>query len=182
MSSSESENKVAEGTPRMPTPPMRRVTVNALTDAGWVAGSLHVPLQVRLVDYLNRAPDFLSLTEVFMEGHAEAIAYLALQRQAIVFMLVEGQEESLSVEDTGIMDEHLVSCLFRMGSLKGKIMVKPGTRLSDVLAKQRKFIAVTECTYWLRAHQGGDASAKYGPFLLLNRDKIVGLSEHTAPA
>ena len=161
---------------------MRRVTVNALSDAGWVTGSLHVPLQVRLIDYMNRAPDFLSLTDVFMEAHTQGIPFFALQRHAIVFLIVEGQEEPQSVEDTGIVEEHLISCLLVMGSLVGKVMVKPGVRLSDALAKRKKFMPVTECTYRLRVPRTKDITEEYRPFVLLNCDKIVGLSERSSSA
>ncbi len=163
-------------TPITPTN-LRRVTLKAMTDAGWIAGTLLVPSSVRLVDYMERAPSFLSLSEVFMQAHSKGLPFFALQRNAIEFMAIEGAEDPSSAEDTQIMEDHSISCLLTNGTLKGKIAVKPGLRLSDYLTKHHKFIPVKECSYNVRIPQSRSVAEEFSAFVLLNSERIVGLSE-----
>jgi len=173
----ETETPPPSGTPRN----LRRVTVRALTDAGWIAGTIHVPVAARLVDYMDRAPSFLSLSDVFMEAHSKGVPFFALRHEAITFISVGGEEDASSTEDGGIMDDHSVSCLLPGGVLKGKVAVKPTFRLSDYLLKHHRFVPVRVCTYHVRVPQTGAVANEAADFVLLNAQKIIGLSERGDP-
>lgn len=156
---------------------LRRVTIKAMTDAGWITGTIHVPTSVRLVDYMVRAPSFLSLSDVYMQAHSKSLPFFALQRHEIDFMAIDGSEDPSSADDSQIMEDHSISCLLSGGILKGKIAVKPGLRLSDFLAKQRNLVAVKECAYRVRVPQSRGVADEFCPFVLLNSEKVIGLSE-----
>ncbi len=160
----------------------RCITIKAMTDAGWVAGTLHIPSAVRLVDYMERAPGFLPLSDVFMQAHTKRIPFFALQQHAIEFMAIEGDEDPSSAEDTQIMEDHSVSCLLTKGILKGKIFVKPGFRLSDYLAKPHQFIPLQSCTFQVRASKTQQPADEYAPFILLNPARVIGFSERSEQA
>ena len=156
---------------------MRRVTVNAFTEAGWVAGSVHIPGQIKLADYLNRASDFLALTEVFMEAQAVEIPFFALRRGAI-HLLTSGELDEPQVPDGMIpLEEHNISCILSLGRLKGIIRTKPGIRLSDILAKQKTFVAIANCTYEIRSPQTRKINREEHSLILVNCGSIIGLSE-----
>lgn len=166
-----------KGTWNAPPGGMRRVTVNAMTRAGWAAGSLHVPQHVRLVDFLNRAPDFLSLTEVFMDRHKSEIPYLALQRQSILFLVVDPSEYNPAGEEAAIVEDHTVTCIFDVGRLKGRAPIKAAARLSDTLAKHKAFLPLHDCIFELRLPWSAEVIKERQPFVLLNCSQVVGLSE-----
>ena len=160
----------------------RRLTIKAMTDAGWVAGTLHIPSAVRLVDYMERAPGFLPLSNVFMQAHTKRIPFFALQQHAIEFMAIEGDEDPSSAEDTQIMEDHSVSCLLTKGILRGKIAVKPGFRLSDYLAKHHHFIPLRSCTFQVRAPNSQSTVDEHAAFILLNPARVIGFSERSDQA
>ena len=160
---------------------LRKVIIKAMTDAGWVAGTLHVPSAARMADYIERAPGFLPLSDVFMQRHSKRLPFFAVQQSAIEFMAIEGGEDSSSVEDTQIMEDHSISCLMTKGMLKGTIAVKPGFRLSDHLAKHHKFIPIKECTYQVRGQQSKSPVEESSPFVLVNSDRVIGVTEKSNP-
>lgn len=157
----------------------RCITIKAMTDAGWVAGTLYAPSAVRLVDYMERAPGFLPLSDVFMQAHSKRIPFFALQQHAIEFMAIEGDEDPTSAEDTQIMEDHSVTCLLTKGILKGKIFVKPGFRLSDYLAKHHQFIPLRSCTFQVRASKSQPLVDEHSAFILLNPARVIGFSERS---
>lgn len=160
---------------------LRRVSVRALTEAGWIAGDLHVPRFVEVAGFLNRDQDFLSLTDVFAEGRDDAMSYLALQRHAIYFFICVREEDPVEPDDLGIQDRHTVSCLMSVGSLKGSMVTKPGVRLSDRLARHRAFLSVTECKFRVRDPFSHEGFKEKHPLVFLNAEKIIGLAENGPP-
>jgi len=160
---------------------LRRVTIKAMTDAGWIAGTLFVPSAARLADYMERAPSFLPLSDVFMQAHSKRLPFFAVQQSAIEFIAVEGAEDSSSVEDTQIMEDHSISCLMAKGMLKGIIAVKPGFRLSDYLAKHHRFIPIKDCTFRVRGQQSESVDEESSPFILVNSERVIGVTERSNP-
>jgi hypothetical protein len=158
---------------------LRRVTIKAMTDTGWITGTIFVPASVRLSDYMVRAPHFLSMSDVFMQAHSKGLPFFALQRNAVEFMAIDGNEDPASAEDTQIMEDHSISCLLSGGILKGNIAVKPGLRLSDYLAKHNEFVPIKECTYRVRVPQSREVAEEFCAFVLLNSEKVIGLSERS---
>lgn len=160
---------------------LRRVSVRALCEVGWIAGDLHVPQQVRIADYLNRNRDFLNLTDAFAEGQDEEMPYLALQNRAIYFVVCTYDEEALAAGEFGVMEPRRIDCLIAAGTVSGLVAVKPGIRVSDRLANHRAFLAVTNCTYQMRDPYNGETFEEKRPCIFLNTDKIIGIAEAESP-
>lgn len=161
---------------------LRRVGVKAITEAGWVAGTLHVPTSVRLADFLERAPNFLSVSDVQMPSRSNERPFFALRRSSIEFLVVDGEEDPTSANHTQIMEDHSVLCLLPNARLRGTIAVQPGFRLSDYLARDTPFIPVTGCTYQVRATDVNAAAKESAAFVLLNSEKVIGVSERDDPS
>lgn len=161
---------------------MRRFAVKAVTEAGWIEGTILVLSSVRIADYMERAPSFLSMSEVHVAARAGERSFFALGRSAIEFLIVDGEEDPTSADYTQIMDDHAVVCLMPNARLKGTIAVQPGYRLSDYLAKHTHFVPVTRCTYQVRAHDANAATKEKAEFVLLNTEKLIGVSERDDPS
>lgn len=159
----------------------RMITARILTQAGWVAGSLHVPGSVRVVDYLDRRQsNFIPMTDVILESSDNPIPFLDMHRNAIDFIAVPDAQELASVRESGIPVEHHVACLLRIGYLNGVIRVRAGMRLSDFLDHSRGFVPIFDCEYNVRDPWSNKVFKEHEPHLLLNTQAVIGFSEKPA--
>lgn len=151
--------------------------VRVLTDSCWLVGKLVAPAQLSFADYLDRAPEFLSLTDVILEGRPKTLPLFALHRDAIVFMLIETDQPLVSSKTPKDSVEHAISCLIAQGSLVGTMRILRGVRLSDYLSKNTGFVVVEDCHYRIRDPWSREVLDHRERAILLNTQAVIGISE-----
>ena len=155
----------------------RQLTVNVFTAAGWIAGTLRLPPEVRIADHLNIAPEFFPLTDVFMEAHSKEMPFFAMRRDAIHFMTIDVPDEINGVDDPTVYDEHKVDFLTTFGRMRGKVYTRQGVRLTDKFMKDNYFVATYNCRYEIRHPKEKDTDRAKVNFLLIGTDQVIGFSE-----
>lgn len=159
---------------------IRVVPTRILTSAGWIVGKLHVASEWRMISYLNSAPEFFMIADVVIEGRAKVLPLFTLQRSAIVFIVVETEEDRATDMPVRNGVEHSVSCLMRNGSLDGRLDVTRGVRLSDFLSKARGFVLLRDAHFQLRNPWDTRTIDHREPVVLLNPNAVIGVSESVA--
>jgi hypothetical protein len=127
-------------------PNQRRVKVDVLATAGWVTGTMHVPVKTCLAAALNRKGQFIALTDVMTDPCAPRLAFLALRRDAIMLVIpdAEGLDRVATVQP-GSHHDALVRCFFASAVAEGHTQVLDGLRVSDFLETNPGFITLTGC-------------------------------------
>ena len=134
-------------------PNQRTVRVDLLAIAGWVTGTLHVPLKSSLAAYLNKNAEFMPLTQVPLDENAPPLEFLALRRQAILLVLPDADDVDQHLGgQTGSFDRSRVRCIFPDASVEGTIQLLAGLRVSDFLETSPGFIVLSDCS--LTSEQG----------------------------
>ncbi len=161
----------------LPGREVRLVPTRILTAAGWIVGKLHVASEWRMISYLNNAPEFFTLADVVLEGRPKVLPLFTLQRSAIVFIVVETDEDRMT--DTPVRNgiEHAVSCLLQNGSLYGRLDVARGVRLSDFLSRAKGFVLLRDAHFQLRNPWDERSIDHREPVVLLNPHAVIGVSE-----
>ena len=156
-------------------PEQRTIPIWAVTTAGLVQGTLHIPKNHVLLDHLN-AREMLTLTDVLVRDATQRIPFFALRRSQTLAIAPPGDED---VADAGprraSLVHHSVVCLTVGGSVAGKLAVVKDVRVSDFLANQAGFFALGD----VRASLGA-LPAQQLPTLLLNGQLVVGVTEFAA--
>lgn len=166
-------------------PAQRKVACRIFTPAGLLSGTLHVPQEQTLIDFLNGAGHFLTLTEVILPGHKKALPFFALARGSAVLVLPQGDGLVVDEERSSFRTElHQVSCLFSGGLLMGTLALPEEVRVSDELMATKGFLLMNHCTVGLDAGGSGQASeAGGGPameaatFAIVHAPHIIGVAE-----
>lgn len=160
----------------------RLVPMSFLTTAGWVAGTLHVPVSNRLVDFLDHSREFVPLTDARLEARSAELAFFGLRRHAIVAAIPPPAETLASAQATQRTGEHDVWCLLRWGSAQGRLEVPVGTRVSDYLAKHTGWLVLRSARLHLRDPWSLQPIDREEPTVLLGPEHVVGATEGPSEA
>ena len=145
------------------------------TSAGWLTGTLHVPVDIPLLSFLNRPDDFLTLTEVQLPWQRNPLPFLALQRNATLLVIPEVDEVEGATEGPV---SHQVSCLLQGGVVMGTLRLPHDERVSDRLTRRQRFFVLRDCTVGIDANADGDRQTIEGtPAAILNGSRLVGVAE-----
>lgn len=156
---------------------VKQVPARILTLAGWIVGKIHVAEDWRMVDFLDHAQDFFALADVILEGRPKVIPLFTLQRSAILFIVVETDEELGPAMAARNQVNHSVSCLLENGTLFGRIEITQGVRLSDYLSRHSGFVLVRDCHFHLQNPWEDRAIDHRETAVLLNPQAVIGVSE-----
>jgi hypothetical protein len=162
----------------VPTPPaLRTVATSCLTEAGWIRGTFHVPLQQSFSDYLQNTGAFLPMTDVVLPAR--------LRRQAVLRGAAgrhpAGRPQSVRGEHRDDHGAGIHVALERImppadGLLDGQIDFLTNQRLSDHLRIARGYLVVREAV--LAAGRGGAGPGPDPcPVVLVNVARLVGIAE-----
>jgi hypothetical protein len=164
-----------------PTPvrEIRLVPARILTEGGWLVGKMHVAAEWRLINFINNAPEFFSIADTVIEGRPRVFPLFTLQRAAIQFIVVESDPDKEIDHNARNQIEHPIACLLRNGVLLGRLNVPRGVRLSDFLSRQKGFLLLKEVHFHLQNPWEKRVIDHREPFVLLNSDAVVGISEWT---
>jgi hypothetical protein len=155
-------------------PNQRTVRVDLLAIAGWVTGTLHVPLMSSLVAYLNKKAEFMPLTDVPLDEDAPALEFLALRRQAIRLVIPDADDiEQHLGGQTGTFTRFRVRCILADASVEGTIQALASLRVSDFLETSPGFILLSDCS--LSSDQGRcETGIRY---LVVNTNHVLAVVE-----
>lgn len=157
-------------------PNQRTVRVDLLAIAGWVTGTLHVPLMNSLVAYLNKKAEFMALTDVPLDEGAAPLEFLALRRQAIRLVMPDAHDidQHLGAQP-GNFGKARVRCILADASVEGTIQALAGLRVSDFLETSPGFILLSDCSL-TSEHGRCEAGIRY---LLVNTNHVLAVAELT---
>ena len=125
-------------------------TVRLFTPTGWVIGTMHVPVGVGLLPFLNGDESFFRMTNVSLPEQPQTIPFLALQRKAVL-IVVPGEKTLLGLDEDAQGERHEVACLFNGGVVMGTLPLPKGVRVSDELMQSQRFFAIEDCTLGIDA-------------------------------
>lgn len=158
-------------------PAQRLVPARIYTPSGWIAGTFHVLEEQPLLDYLNGAGGFFTLTDVTLPGQTSRLGFLALQRAAaIVVVPAEAELIDSEARASARTEAHVVSCLFEGGLLMGSLALPEGVRVSDELMAAPGFLVVGQCTIGID-RSASKPSVEAAPTALVQASRIVGVAE-----
>ncbi|PCJ66175.1 MAG: hypothetical protein COA73_01635 [Candidatus Hydrogenedentota bacterium] len=157
--------------------PYLAVPVQVLTSAGWIVGKLHIQKGWNIVNVLEHSTDFLTMTDVILEGRPKVIPLFTLRRDAILFMKVEIRVSPPALQGPRHRVEHSVSFVLHNGSLYGKIEIPTGVRLSTYLSRHKGFLIMQDCHYRIHNPWEKRVIDHTENQLLVNPDAVIGASE-----
>ncbi len=163
-------------------PVQRDIPVELLTEAGWIVGKLRIPAARRLVDFLNQGKQMLNLTDVYVPERDVRLPFFAVRACACLAVLPETVEPAEAGPSDVIQTaEHRVVMMLGPSSVQGRIRVAAGLRLSDWFIRQHGFIAVQDAVFKLRTHLAQEGVVTEFHEMLVQADKVVGITELDAP-
>jgi len=166
-------------------PAQRQVPCRIFTPAGFLMGTLHVPQEQTLIDFLNGTGHFLTLTAVTLPGQSQPLSFFALARSSAVLVIPATDELVVDEERSSIRSSlHQVSCLFQGGLLMGTLALPEDVRVSDELMAARGFLLMNHCTLGVdaggqsNANDSGSApSMQAANFVIVHASHIIGVAE-----
>lgn len=155
------------------SPPRRTIPVRVLTVRGWIDGTLALPSSARLVEWLDHADAFVTLTDVRLEASGRALPYVSLRRDAIrivVPVTAAGAEPTASAPERS---RHRVQVLLDVAMARGTIETLPGIRVSDALAHRDGLVELHDAVVRAAAEGGAPVEEALGSALVAARHVIA---------
>jgi hypothetical protein len=154
----------------------RRATVSLLTDLGWANGTLHIPTQQTLLDYLNATGPVVKCTRVRVPTRPDSVNFVGFRREAV--QVVAPTIEEL-VEPTGAIGHTTprdVTCILPSGEIQGKLEVLVNLRVSDFLRQQTSLVVLRRCVF--RPHGATDpAQDRRLAVAVVNMARAIGVAQ-----
>lgn len=144
------------------------------TPSGWVIGTLHVPVGLGLLPFLNGDEAFFRMTNVSLPEQPRTIPFLALQRKAVL-IVVPGEDALLGLHEDDGRERHEVACLFDGGMVMGTLPLPEGMRVSDELMQSKEFFAIEDCTLAIDASPEPIMEAE--ELVLVHAAEMFGIAE-----
>ena len=162
-------------------PTLNPVQVLVFTPSGWIRGTFHVPAVKGMLTFLNTQEEILKLTEVSLPGSKHILPFLALQRNASFLVVPQGGMDAMKPEIISVPRERrLVSCLFSLGSIRGRLDVPETLRTSDFLLRKPGFIELNQCHIGPNPYlDPKDTTGEAIPLVYVNSHALVGTTEES---
>ncbi|HJL15963.1 MAG TPA: hypothetical protein RMH99_09915 [Sandaracinaceae bacterium LLY-WYZ-13_1] len=158
-------------------PEQRPVSARILTPRGWIRGTFHPPRVTHLVDFLNHAGHFVTVTDVTAEAGQGTLEYLSLSRDAMSLVVLE---DTVSVEPVSMATQpvrrHRIYALLAEGSLTGGLDVGTQVRVSDFFVHRSGFVLLHD----VELRTPGLESPGPWPTVLLHAQRAIGVAELAA--
>ena len=140
-----------------------------------------MPLVKGFQTFLNTQEEILKLTEVTLPGSKHIHPFLALQRNASLLVVPQSGMDALRPENNSVPRERrLVSCLFSLGSIRGRLDVPESLRTSDFLLRKPGFIELNQCHIGPNPYlDPQETTGEAIPLVYLNSHSLVGTTEES---
>jgi hypothetical protein len=163
--------------PAQSTKQYESIAVRVFTKSGWILGNVTIPSNRNFLSVFENSEEYITMTDVLLEGRPQVIPIFSLQRSAVIFLKPEADvNRSVGLESRNRVI-HPVSFLLVNGSVYGNIEISKGVRLSKHLSQHRGFLLVKNCHFRLHNPWEDRTIDHKEPTLLLNPSNIIGVSE-----
>lgn len=152
-------------------PPQQQLAARVFTGAGWLEGTFHLAQKHAFPEYLAHHT-WYPLTDVVM-AKLGTLPFLALAREET--FVVAPQSEAPALSEGYVSTK--ATLLMPGGAIDGVIELAPGLRLSDLVTRSAGFLLVKQANVRVWA----DAGAHYFEWLLVNPQRLVGVTEPEQP-
>jgi hypothetical protein len=157
---------------------LRPVKVRALFAGGEIEGTLHVPLRMPLLDFLNRGESLFRLTNAQILGQPAKMKFFALQRASTLALIPVGSEPLADPHQSQARVGRHVQCVMPSGGVvDGMLDVHGNQRVSDFLLRQAGFLAVRDAMLYVRDPSGATTAEPGIAAIAINASVIIGVSE-----
>jgi hypothetical protein len=159
-------------------PQLRQSTANILTDLGWFAGTLHVPLHQSLIDFLAGGGGVIKATRVRVPGEETRVPFIGIRRDSVI--LVEPTQGDELIETAGSIGRtttRRVGCLLPEGMLTGALEVLVNVRVSDFLRQQPGLVALSDCRLVPHGQPVDSPKTRKLRVALVNLARVSGVAE-----
>jgi hypothetical protein len=157
--------------------PFIAVPVQVFTPSGWIVGKVHIQQGWNILTVLEHSSEYITMTDVILEGRPKVIPLFTLRKHAILFMKVETHVNSPALQGPRNRVEHSVSFVLHNGSIYGKVELPMGVRLSDFLSRHKGFILMQDCHYRIHNPWEKRVLDHTEGQILVNPDAVIGASE-----
>lgn len=146
------------------------------TRRGWMSATLRLTPEQPMIDFLERAHLFITMTSVQFDAYEQKIEYLSFQRAAIGLMLAPpGTSHKQRVGDPTFKQTRVL-CLFEQGAVRGVLEIPPRVRVSDYFMNREGFVQLTGAHVRLPNAEGERTNEAHS-IALVNTAHIMGVSE-----
>lgn len=154
----------------------RAIACRILTFAGWLGGTLHLPVRATLLDFLNRGEALFRLTDVSLPGSARRHPFFGLERSAVVLVAPDAPGELAGGLGGPSSSGHAVSWLLASGAIvDGTLDVTEHVRVSDHLLHHPGFLGMRGATVF--SPSGAATVAEPIERVAIQACRAVGVSE-----
>lgn len=158
-------------------PGQRTIRCRILTFAGWLEGTFHVPTKIGFLEFLDREAVLFRLSDVILPGQLRQHPFFALERSAVVGVVLPAGEPSVASRPPGAYATHRVAWLLGSGGVvDGEVELLEGIRVSDFLMHHTGFLPIERGTTFLRGEDGATEAVPFSCFAL-QASRAVGVSE-----
>ena len=157
-------------------PDQRKVTINALTQLGWVHGTLHLPPMQTLIDFLHSGQPIVKTTRVRLPTQPLLQSFVALRRDAMTLIAPTIDELVESIGSAGRTRTRRVRCYLPEGTATGDFEVLVNLRVSDFLRQQTGLIVLRNAVFAPHVAEES-AQERRMAVVIVNLRNIVGVAE-----
>ena len=149
-----------------------------LCPLGWIHGTLHVPEEASLLEFLATPTPIIPLTQVRVPRELEIVPFMALHREAMTLVApVLAQELVDRPSRPGQTATRDVACFLPRGILRGSLEVPLNLRLSDHLRELGEFLVLRHGMLTDYGETLRSPSARALHVVLVRRSRAVGMAE-----
>jgi hypothetical protein len=161
----------------VPNPLLRQVPIELLCSLGWVYGTLHVPAHQTIYECLALSGPSVKLTRVRVSREPDPLSFLALRRQDIAVIAPPAGEPLWGASSYGPTRNCEIACFLTDHTLRGRVEVPVGLRLSDFLRQEGTLLALR---HGMLAPSGAtlqSPGAKTLDLALVDLNHVIGVAE-----
>lgn len=161
-----------------PTPALRRVATQILSPLGWMQATLHVPLEIPLLDFLANPNPVIALTHVRLPKEPDPVPFLAVDRDALIVVAPAFAQELLETAGRfGRTVARDVACFLPGGILRARLEVPLNLRLSDHLRQAGEFLVLQHGMFTPYGETLQSPESRGLQAIVLRRSHAVGIAE-----
>jgi hypothetical protein len=138
-----------------------------------------VPEVQSFLSFLNHQDELLKLTDVVLPGSKQRCPFLGLYKNAMLLVVPQGDPKDLKpLPQKGPRENRLVTCLFSLGSIRGRLEVAEIQRISDFLLRRPGFMELRHCHVGPNPFlQIEETMGETIPLVYVNTHALVGTAE-----
>lgn len=156
----------------------RLVYVEVMSTMGWLYGTLHVPADQPLVEFLAQSGPSFTLTNVRVPKEPDPVRFLALRRGAVTLVAPSVPSELVEpIHRDGSTHGRQITCFLQDGIVRGTVEVPTDLRLSDHLRREADFLVLRRSMLTSYGETLHSAATRTLSAAIINLARVAGVSE-----